>query len=57
MNEVRLVENYGPLTRGVSYSVIKSGYDWILVKHNGKSIMVPRNMIDYKSDEDFDDIS
>jgi len=55
MNEVRLAENYGPLTRGVSYPVIKSGYDWILVKHNGKSIMVPRNMIDYKPEEEMAD--
>lgn len=43
---VSVVENYGPLHPGRNYLCVEEKNDWAKIKHQGKLIFVPQDLID-----------
>lgn len=38
-----MIEDYTPLRKGTSYSVIEDSNDWIKIKYKGHGMLVPRS--------------
>lgn len=47
MAGVELKSRYGSIPADIHLKVLDVGYDWVLVKHHGKTVYVP---IDYTQD-------
>lgn len=41
MAGVELKERYGSIPAGIHLKVIDVGFDWVLVKHQGRNVYVP----------------
>jgi hypothetical protein len=44
-HDVPIKEDYFPLLKGRYYTVVEEHYDYVVVRHQGKNLSLPKNFI------------